>query len=726
MNSWHFAFSLVSCLVIVSADNRTFTITALPPAGSSIIQVSPASNYLEVLAGVPYSYSIITCATPFFGTSSSLVNAKLISSNATSCDASSTSLFGSPFDGATKPSQLTQLATRWGAFRYDFAGNFTVCMNVSSTFTLLPVSVVARGVSSTNLRMFCLYSNSTACTVYLQGNQMSGTGDARLALIAYGSGSCGSSALASPFASSLSSTIVSERTQEIHSLGLLSASTQISSYKACYCPGYQATGGSAGYVCTDLPANFVQGIGTLILIAPQVLDPILGVKAAIYPRATVDLQVLCGTGGCSTGDSPRIKIVDSNVINMKPYYDSNAGCRASLQSKRYLGQKNCDLTATNCTLTRSSPSSSSVVTFKGIKLDSELDNGIRVTRSFDVCFCDSGCSTRSNWFMIGTIRVLSLSVSFTQQGTVVPRVLVNSYGSLVISGTADGSFRTNGTLSREMKILADTYDSVIDPSACFNQLQSGSYVTGHDCYSASNCDVPVQSSRSGHIYGNDLIGIMQAGWAAVCYCNEGCRISESNWIVAGRLLVAGPKGDQSWMFPVSTSFNLSIDGFGMNSTDRMSIIPSSQDCQSAGPSGTFSNITGSVLSGTIIANLLDGHETILGGNGTVVDFGTSHGLVTGNRITLSGIFVGQTERDQMINKDHTVTVLSDSQVWINVQFGPGQFPALMDLSSSAWTRTSQLSFQGLMLNEGGTYTVCWISGSSSAVAGSLVVYASEL
>jgi hypothetical protein len=80
----------------------------------------------------------------------------------------------------------------------------------------------------------------------------------------------------------------------------------------------------------------------------------------------------------------------------------------------------------------------------------------------------------------------------------------------------------------------------------------------------------------------------------------------------------------------------------------------------------------------------------------------------------------------MLNKDHSVIVLSDSQVWINVQFNPGEFPALMDLSSSAWTRTSQLSFQDLIINQEGAYTVCWISGSISAAAGSLVVYSTEL
>lgn len=328
--------------------------------------------------------------------------------------------------------------------------------------------------------------------------------------------------------------------------------------------------------------------------------------------------------------------------------------------------------------------------------------------------------------MIGTIRVLSLAVSFTQQGTVVPRVLVNSYGSLVIAGIAEGSFRTNGTLSREMKLLPDTYDSTVDPAACYSQLQSSAFVSGHDCYSAYNCDVPIQSSRTGHTYGNDLIGLRQAGWAAVCYCNDGCKHSESNWIVAGRLLVSGPKGDQSWIFPVGTIFNVSIDGYGLISADRMSIISESQDCESVGQNALFSNITGSVLSGSQIANLFDGYETILGGNGTVVDFNTTHGLVTGNRITLSGIYVGQIEIEEMLNKDHSVIVISDSQVWINVQFNPGEFPALMDLSSSAWTRTSQLSFQNLIINQEGSYTVCWISGLISAAAGNLLVYSSDL
>jgi hypothetical protein len=704
----------------VSGQDKSFTITAFPPPGSSIVQVTPASDYLEVLAGVPYSYSLITCSIAFFGTTAAQVNAKVSSFDGGSCDSPPSSVIGSPFDGVTKPTQLTQLMTRWSTTKFDFAGNFTVCVNVSSAATLLPIKIVSRGVTSNTLKMFCLYSVDTSCTVEVPGNSMSGQADARIALVSVSAGTCGGSLLSTPFNQATSGALLSKLTREVHDLGYLTDSSPLSTYKACYCPSYQASGGSGGAVCTDLPANYVQTIGSLILMKVTPMDALSGSNSVVYPRLKFDLHVLCGNGGCATDSSPRIKLVDSNVLNRKPYYDSLGGCRFALETQSFLSPQNCEsASSTNCALTRSNQGDSTEIIFSGMQLANELTNNVMVQKSFDVCFCDSGCDSRNNWFFAGSFSVLPLKVDFTFNSSPVSRLAVNVPGSIKIYGSGDGAFRTTGTQSREMKLLSDS-DGSVNSEACYSRPQSESFVANHDCYSLTNCAIPILSSRSQQVYGNDLIEIKQAGWAAVCYCNAQCGTSAKNWMLVGRILVAGPKGDQYWTFTEGSSFSLSIDGYAITSNDTMRIIAYGEDCTSS-PS-LSPDVSGTVAFGGPLAGLSDGYQLILGGNGTVVDFGSPHGLSEGDRVTIAGVSTGSSDIDSMINTDHRVSILSAQTVRLNLQFRPGQFPSNIDFTYSSWRRTSRIDFPAIFsIGTTGIYTVCWVGDSSASSAGALQI-----
>ena len=668
--------------------------------------------------GVPYTYTLVTCLQQFFGTQSAQVTAKLVSSATTTCNSQTATLLGAPFEGVTKPTQLTQLLAKWGITRFDSAGNYTLCVTVGSTPTLLPLMMVVKGVVGTSHKIFCLYTSQLTCSARLPGNSMSGASDAKLALVSLSSGTCGTSTLISTFVRVSSTPTASTNTYEIQDFGALAVSPTLTSYKACYCPGYQAS--SSISACAETPANFVQTVGTLILLSVATTDPVTNVSAALYPRAAVTLSITCGTGGCSTTNSPRIKIVDSNPANLAPYYSPSAGCQAALQSTRYVGPTNCGLTATGCNLVRSdSPMDGRTLTWTGIALDSELVNGVRIARSFDICFCDSECQLSANWLIAGSVQVLSLSVQFLIGGNQVTRPSVNIPGSIGIIGTSAGSFRTNGTQAREMKLLSDN-SGAIGSTECATYPQLTTLVSGHDCFSTTNCAVPTVSSTASQYYGNDGLSLLQAGWVAVCFCNAQCT-SVNSWTVAGRLLVAGPAGNQKWTVTQNLPFQLTVNGWGFQTTNHVIIVPITSTCGGATQPGYVKGPSqaGAVLADINVAKLEDAGTSTVGGTGTIIYFGTmsgptlvgaAHGLSDGDYIELTGISSGNVDTNAMLNRNHRVSLVDAYSVIINVVFDT--FPQSIDLSQNSWKRTNVAVYTDVVILTPGQYTVCWSPISS--------------
>ena len=718
---------LVIIFFVTCRSQGSFRITALPPTTSNIVQVIPFTNSLQAFAGVLYSYTQLSCSESFFGTVAAQVNASLVLSNSSMCSANTRSLMGSPFDGVTRPIDLTQLVTRWGPTKFVSGGSFTLCVSVATTSTILPISISVRGMYETSNKMYCMYSNSTDCTVYLQGYDLSGKGDAKLALVEYPSGVCGTSSLKSTFSNISSTATEWTVTSETHNFGgpISNSSTNpIASYVVCYCPSYQAAPAVGGAVCTSsLSANFVQTVGVLVLTSVSTSDPNTGVPASVYPRAAFDLKINCGSGGCSQDLTPRFKLVDSRSNNRKPYYFGDAGCRAALQSTRYIGPPNCDYTATGCAMDRSDPTiygGQSSVIYRKIILDNELVNSVSMDRSFDVCFCDSKCSQQASWFMVGSIHMLSLHVTFSVGGgTVMNSPSVNFPGSINIKGAtpSSGTLRTSGTETRVMKLIfSDNAAGMLANSeTCWRELQSTQFVAGYDCYSASSCDAPYISTSSSLSYGRDLLQVRIAGWAAVCFCNEQCGTA-STWFVAGRILFSGPSENQQWQAYSNLAFSITISGWGLSAANSLLIVDGTDtDCADiastlissfvVGPSETIPALLGGADSR--IVNVVDGFRDVIGGNGTNIFFTSPHRLVSFDRISVSGLFTGNLDYDAMLNSDFTVRVIDPFRININVQFAPGQFPSTVNVTQANWWRSSTASFGKFYVSKPGAYTVCW-------------------
>ena len=713
-----FALTLWCSIAVLCRSQTSFTITAPPPITSNIIQVIPFTSSLDAFAGVLYLFTQVTSSAAFFGTKAANVNAKLVDAGATSCSASTSALLGSPFDGATRPIALTQVNSRWGQTKFVVGGSFTLCVSVSAVSTVLPILISVRGMLETSNKMFCMHSTLMNCRVFLKGYGLSGRADGKLALVAYPSGVCGTSSLSAAFSDVSSTAIQSDDSSETHDFGSILSSVPQASYVVCYCPSYQAVVTAGGEVCSSSSINFVQAVGTLILMSVSTSDPNTGLGASVYTRAAFNLNVICGTGGCSQDLSPRIKVIETNPsFNLKPYYDTHAGCRAALQSTRYIAPLNCDFTATGCVFEPSTGVTSLV--FTSIQLDNELMNSVSVVRSFDVCYCDSNCAQQASWFMIGSIPVLQLSVSFTYQNfAILP--FVNTPGSIKISGASPGSLRTSGSKARLMKLIADDAGTA-SPARCANELQSSQFVTGYECYSATSCDSPSYSTSSTVVYGRDLIEFTTAGWTAVCYCNESCG-SIANWSVVGRLLIRGPSGNQQWKALSGLTFDIEVTGWGLSSANSVFVYKKGGggiDCSNIGGAVSVSSASGSVLGGgsSSIVQLVDGYSDVVGGSGTNLYFSSPHGLASGDRISLSGISTGSASFDAMFNSEFSVALIDSIRVNINVQFAPGTFPTV-HVSGSTWWRSSVAIFRNLFFSDSGSYTVCY---SPAGTAGTITV-----
>lgn len=705
------------------SQSRVFTITAVPPSGSNQVQAVPATSTVEVLAGVTYSSTSITASTAFFGTTKTDSSAKLVDYSLQTCDSSTSPLLGTPFDGSTNPTQISQLSTKWGSSKYLSGGEFSLCMRVATAYSVIPIRISVRGVVGTSHKIFCQFSNTVACTAAVPGFSLGPQADARIGLVAFAGGTCGTSALTSPF-SSLGSTITSVAdTEEIHNFGIKGSTAAFTSYKACYCPRYQAAAQASGDVCSEATTNFVQSIGSLIFVSLATLDPLTSLAATVYPKVKFDLQILCGTGGCSTTAAAKMKIVDSASFNNRPYYDSAAGCRASLQSLQYVSPLNCDATSTGCSLTRSDAlgGDGRKVQFSGIRIDGGMKNGVRVSSGFDVCFCDSDCLVQSSWFLVGSFQVQPLTVSFTVGGAVVANPTVEEMGSIRIQGATNGALRTSGTQSREMKLISDI-DQAVTASDCASAAQSDTPISGHECYSLTNCQIPTVSTKSTISYGSDQLKFRSAGWHAVCFCNSECR-EAANWLIVSRILISGPVADQEWTATENLPFVLKMSGFGLTSNNRVKFVPVGESCATAaqpahvvGPVGTAT-----VRSGTNIVSITDGFEVIIGGSGTVVVFGATHGFETGDRVSISGVQTGDINTEAMLNREHPVVVLDETRIRIEVSFGPGEFPVIGSLSAVTWTQSGTAKFEDIVVLEAGTYSVCWAPQSDFVMPAGIVV-----
>ena len=583
-----------------------------------------------------------------------------------------------PLDGLTNPAQLSQLSSRWSSVVFDIGGNYSVCYSYNNTFAHIPVTISVYGALSSENMVYCRFKSTAACTGSIS---LFGMVTGKAALVPIDDGECGKSTLASVF-ESISAPVSGNF---VFDFGAKLQLTTQQSFKVCLCPDYEATYTGAAGPCTDSPINFVQSAGTLILISAVSRDPEIGNEISVVSHVKFNLEIVCGSGGCSQAGG-RIKIVEGNASNRVPYYSERAGCVRALQSSGYIGPSNCQSTSpTACSL---SPSNGLI--FENIQLD-----GTKF-QDYDICYCDSNCGSRSNWFFVDTIQVKPTRVSFTVGGSVVPRPLIGMKGSIEISVDDEPtSFRSNGTLSREMKLLLDNSLSLTSHE-CFSNPQSVSVVIGHDCYTVSNCATPTTSSKRRLVFGADDIRIQQAGYISVCYCNSECTVW-SNWFVAGRLLLSGPSPGQSWTVTQSLPFSVSIRGWGLATSDRIQMCTTTSNWVVSGPT----DLEPKILSGSaVIVNIQDAWERDVSLAGTVVQFDTPHQLFDGDWIQL---MIGFPVLD---NTNHRVSVLDDASILLSISL-PINWRIDVPLTAARWWRTNVETFSSLVATKPGNYSLCW-------------------
>merc|ERR1719253_772745 len=148
-----------------------------------------------------------------------------------------------------------------------------------------------------------------------------------------------------------------------------------------------------------------------------------------------------------------------------------------------------------------------------------------------------------NWFQAGFFEVRPVRMEFTDKefnSLGIGSLVVNTGAHVEVRGqlaAETGNWSTTGSMTREMKILADAAEN-IDKDACLNQAQPDS-VTGHQLKSGNTdytdpetLDNGDATKPTGQRYGKVCDGqgqncipnirISQAGWYAVCYCDSNC------------------------------------------------------------------------------------------------------------------------------------------------------------------------------------------------------------
>jgi hypothetical protein len=220
-----------------------------------------------------------------------------------------------------------------------------------------------------------------------------------------------------------------------------------------------------------------------------------------------------------------------------------------------------------------------------------------------------------------------LESNFLSNGVVVKEPYVNMIFSVAVidyrnspdgvieAGTSSALSLTGDTNKRELKLLEDTFGQTTSES-CLSTPLSTELVSGHLCLSTTNCWSPI-STPGKHVYngqipGEDGISILKSGWIATCYCDFDCDVSPSKWIVVGRTMFRGPLGDQTWVFTDSIPFNLTVNGWGLRTSNRLLIASSETSCSAASVDGSIAQYpTVFGPSGNY------GAPWILGGSGTM-------------------------------------------------------------------------------------------------------------
>lgn len=796
------------------------------PVDGSNIQVEPqSSTNVNVRAGVEYNRFVIH-ALSGLGVSKQDIRAKLVPydmrSTLQTCETVQ-AYMGFPFNGAenavvpgTTPETIRNV---FGPLTFPNGGLFRICYSPDGIqWQELEPSISVFGAESTTNKFWCPVTSlarqeckfdpsitGCECTGKVQGYKRNNMTDEFMLLgmpnpayppwrssLTYVNQACGGAVDAAPFVNKVSD-VSNEIGFEIHNFGLIKDGFGLGVWKVCYCAGFDFDDGAADGVVTvcsnNAPQDFPQEVGLMIVINVQSLMGQAGsTDITVYPTLRFGLVINCGhdgvqnrepdsvSGGCSTGDTPRYKIIRSSSESFKPYYDSDAGCRFLPQAATatdgaqvlggHLGPANCEGPST-CNDLPEEVMSGKAPTFLDVQVDASYENRVMVAATYDVCYCDENCLNSAYWFKAGTLDVEPVESHFTIDYTTgsygeLPAI-VNTGRLLVILGKGTDESPVQGSWSggtdsktREMKFLRDD-DGNVDKDSCLNTEQPLG-ISGHRLISGNTDYTEPQTILEaedpgrprGQLYGlvcNTAvppvcaanIRISVPGWYAVCYCDSNCN-EVSNWAVFGRELIAGPLARQTWTRYTGVTFSIDVEGYDLQDTNRALILSTSQqpqDCGNVAPTGNAFGPVGQATLHTRETTNSRMSTMAWSDMGTEISFDRSHGLKDGDRIRLSGVNPDPTDtslparnlalkRAEMYNTVHEVFVSCDDdatscwKILVPVRFAAAEFPNIPNVPSAGWSRTSKETFNrikvadGAQSPEGRGYVVCWCHDCGAA------------
>jgi hypothetical protein len=791
-------------LQVADVDAITFDLDppVIQNSESNIASIAgmTTSDEIVVYAGMVYSRLVMITSAGGLGGDSDGVVAKLVPEDTSLCTDDTISITGNeaPLDGMTPPEVgATETYNVFLDVAFPYAGTFKICYRkvTDGPYDVFPHVFDVQGSLRSDYTFWCIYVLDPGEDIWqckLAVDHVGAPQDGSwLATLHSMSDDCGT-AFEQKFFNKVSTVSEYDGAEfQVHNFGKRrdGANEPIALYKVCYCPGFDADGGigTEGVVTTchtEAAEDFPQTIGTIVLIFGEIMR---GERViTVYPTLRFDVVFTCGNGngGCASDLGPRYKIVRDNPENDRNYFDDEAGCRSTPQVEEQLLPFNCANPADCNDVRDDRPISRVQPKFKDVQMDAVVQNMVMLEKSFDVCYCDGDCFSNKNWFKVFDFEIKPVEVSMVQTeerawlalgydsvqrrldvepppsqtppkrrlnargrrlASETTPVALNTPGYIVIFGQA-GAWSQDGTKTREMKVLPDA-DGLVTRDACLELAQSTLQVTGHLCTETVDCASPSVTRTNGHIYGEvsdatgskGVIKIRQSGFAAVCYCDQVCN-EVQNWYVAGRILVAGPNGGQTWVFSQGVAFSMNVEGVALDVTNYAMVVDGATECGSGGRS---SNVYGPVDNPILVmgeprTNKIMDISSDEAGRGTRVDFQYSHGLVDGDMITLRDIESKSPEpmdsyEDKMINTVHKVVLICDGMLdgqpcyAIAVPiFFIGAFPPLF-ISNALWHRSNLETYNNIRGALAGTYKVCWSHESQAedsdyvGTAGMLVI-----
>jgi hypothetical protein len=350
-----------------------------------------------------------------------------------------------------------------------------------------------------------------------------------------------------------------------------------------------------------------------------------GVTPQLRFRVRVNCPAYAETSSsCTASLDHRIKLVHQNSTDLPSWNEGNA-CYEYTHGKNAVGRDVLDSTSPD--VTAEATYSDASATQKDVPTSTTYTGGFvfnSATASYeslnfhsqemyDVCYCDSECTTTGLWFKVGQFRYAGYRlVSATDPTALTPQAWALEY---VKEAGILGFRRENpkdynvmgltmpGSLGGIIKIVEDN-DIIVDDATCASSAYSKSLVESANGLSADTAisnyrgttaesgaatDLDKVIFNSGDL--SNMITVLKSGVIAICYCQWASATecdSDDYWVMASRLTVKGPIEQIAtnnlvpWEFSTNVVFRIEYRGYGLTSDNKLRIISADGKCSDNG------------------------------------------------------------------------------------------------------------------------------------------------